>query len=92
MHRSIDYINILKTNGLLVSYNCGEETDIKGLTYDSNEAAAGTLFVCKGAAFKEQYLKDAAAGGAVIYVSEKLYPDVDIPYIQVNDSPLSCHR
>lgn len=85
MHRSIDYINILKTNGLLVSYNCGEETDIKGLTYDSNEAAAGTLFVCKGAAFKEQYLKDAAAGGAVIYVSEKLYPDVDIPYIQVND-------
>ena len=38
MHRSIDYINILKTNGLLVSYNCGEETDIKGLTYDSNEA------------------------------------------------------
>ena len=45
-------------------------TEVKGVTYNSKEAAEGTLFVVKGAHFKEQYLNDAIANGAVCYVRE----------------------
>lgn len=48
---------------------------ISGITYNSLEAAKGTLFVCKGALFKEKYLEDALAKGAVCYVRED--PDAD---------------
>lgn len=44
----------------------------------------GTLFVCKGRAFKPEYLVSAIAEGAVAYVSEVDY-DVDIPAVIVND-------
>lgn len=44
--------------------------EVKGVTYNSKEAAEGTLFVVKGAHFKEQYLNDAIESGAVCYVRE----------------------
>ena len=43
---------------------------VKGVTYNSKEAAEGSLFVVKGAHFKEQYLNDAIEKGAVCYVRE----------------------
>lgn len=43
---------------------------ISGITYNSLEAAEGSLFVCKGALFKEKYLEDALAKGAACYVRE----------------------
>ena len=49
--------------------------DVKGITYNSREAAEGTLFVVKGAHFREQYLNDAIESGAVCYVRE----DPDAP-------------
>ena len=52
---------------------------------DSQEAAEGTLFLCKGAHFKPQYLIDAAARGAFCYVSETVYPEASIPCIRVTD-------
>ena len=53
---------------------------------DSKSVLPGTLFICKGAAFKPEYLKDAARKGAVAYVSETAYFEVpEIPYIRVTD-------
>ena len=49
--------------------------EVKGVTYNSREAAEGTLFVVKGAHFREQYLNDAIEQGAVCYVRE----DPDAP-------------
>ncbi|MCR5148378.1 MAG: UDP-N-acetylmuramoyl-L-alanyl-D-glutamate--2,6-diaminopimelate ligase [Eubacterium sp.] len=85
MHKSVEFINILRENSLLTSSFCEEDLVISGLTYDSNEVTPGTLFVCKGAAFKEEYLLDAVKKGAVLYISEKEYPGADLPHIIVND-------
>lgn len=45
-------------------------TEVTGVTYNSLEVAEGSLFVCKGAHFKEKYLDDAVMKGAVCYVRE----------------------
>ena len=55
------------------------------VSYHSKEAVPGTLFVCKGAHFKETYLAQAAQKGAFAYVSEIPYPGVDLPCISVRD-------
>ena len=71
-----EYADILKENNLLVKCElCGrEEQKAESLTFNSKEAVKGTLFVCKGAAFKEDYLADALKSGAICYISEKKYP------------------
>lgn len=48
---------------------CGAK-EVTGVTYNSKEAGEGSLFVCKGAHFREKYLEDAIAGGAVCYVRQ----------------------
>ncbi|MCR5367931.1 UDP-N-acetylmuramoyl-L-alanyl-D-glutamate--2,6-diaminopimelate ligase [Eubacterium sp.] len=88
MHKLQEYIDVLTKNNLLSSDNTNaddKEIIIKGLTYDSNSVTEGTLFVCKGAAFKQAYLEDAVKKGAVAFISEKEYPDVALPHIMVND-------
>ncbi|MDL2250144.1 UDP-N-acetylmuramoyl-L-alanyl-D-glutamate--2,6-diaminopimelate ligase [Lachnospiraceae bacterium OttesenSCG-928-J05] len=50
-----------------------EEQEVTGLTYNSKEVAPGTLFICKGANFKEAYLQEAKERGAFCYISEKEY-------------------
>ena len=83
-----DYLNTLTKAGLVIDSNLyGHDSDaIQGLTYNSKEATAGTLFVCKGAAFHPQYLADAVFSGATLYVSEQKYElDTKVPYILVSD-------
>ena len=46
------------------------DREVTGATYNSREAAKGSLFVCKGAHFREKYLEDAVNAGAVCYVRE----------------------
>ena len=46
------------------------DREVTGVTYNSREAAKGSLFVCKGAHFREKYLEDAVNAGAVCYVRE----------------------
>ena len=60
------------------------EVEITNLTYDSNEVTPGTLFICKGVTFKEEYLKTALSKGAVGYISAIKY-DVNAPFILVSD-------
>ena len=43
---------------------------VTGVTYNSREVQPGSLFVVKGAHFREKYLEDAIAAGAVCYVRE----------------------
>ena len=40
------------------------------LTYDSRAVTPGALFVCKGAAFREEYLASAVARGAAAYLAQ----------------------
>ena len=52
---------------------------------DSNVVIPNTLFLCKGAKFKPEYLRDAMGKGAFAYVSETAYPEVPLPCIKVTD-------
>ena len=81
------YSQLLRDRGLLVMdrlLNAGS-CEITNLTFNSKEVTPGTLFICKRAAFKPEYLADAAARGAAAYVSPELYPEVDLPILLVSD-------
>ena len=86
-HTLSNYSQLLREKGLLVMERLlsAGDTQITGLTYNSKEVTPGTLFLCKGAAFKPEYLQDAAARGAVAYVSHELYPEVSLPVLLVSD-------
>ncbi len=91
-HTLQDYIDLLRREGLLVGEIpnglTGEET-VDLVSCDSREVVAGTLFICKGSHFREEYLRTAADRGALCYVSECAYPDVALPGIIVSDIRLA---
>ena len=79
------YVELLEAEALVVSKpDTLYDQRIEFATDDSRQVRPGTLFVCKGRAFKREYLVSAIADGAVAYVSEVDY-DVDIPAVIVND-------
>ena len=77
MERSVQvsaFTDALCKAGLLAAVNGGSGTEaVTGVTYNSKEAGKGSLFVCKGVHFREQYLADAISAGASCYVTEKEY-------------------
>lgn len=82
------YETLLKEQGMLVKsclYEMGDvEADV--LTYDSKQVKEQAIFICKGAAFKEAYLKEAKEKGAVLYISEVEYEsEKDMPHLIVRD-------
>lgn len=87
-HTFGDYIALLAERDLLAA-PVPEELDRSGtvelVSYDSREVIPGTLFVCKGAHFKAEFLNMARNKGAVAYVSETPYPQSPLPCIRVND-------
>ena len=68
-----DYYQLLIKHGLLA-----DQTPLKAnlaqpvalVSCDSQKVVPGTLFLCKGKAFKGQYLAQALERGAFAYVSE----------------------
>lgn len=86
IHMLKEYLVILQEQGLVADYDLQgrEQAEVSGVTFNSKEVSDGTLFVCKGAAFKEQYLEDSLGKGAIAYVSETRYTD-KAPYIVVTD-------
>ena len=79
------YIDLLERAGVLV----GAQPDARDLriayaTDDSRLVRPDTLFICKGAAFKREYLLQAIEAGAVAYVS-KTDLEVPVPHIEVSD-------
>ena len=61
------------------------ERPVALVSCDSKQVIPGTLFICKGAKFKEAYLKSAMEQGAFAYVSETPYPEIPLPCLQVSD-------
>ena len=84
MERLQAFIDLFEKNSILVEYDCEENVQVENISYNSREITENTLFFCKGAHFKEQFLHDAISRGAVAYVSEKKY-DVDASCILVSD-------
>lgn len=83
-----EYVKLLREHDMLAEADLKgkEDEEIALLTYDSREVVPGTLFICKGAAFKAEYLKSSMEQGAVCYISEKKYElDKEVPYIIVKD-------
>ncbi len=82
-----DYADELQRQKLAVSVNISdaEKIVIENITYDSKAVTCNTLFVCKGASFKKEYLEDAIKKGAVCYISETDYAITGIPHIIVSD-------
>ena len=78
------YIKLMEEKRLIVENNVKSNPEITFVTYNSKEVSSGTLFICKGAHFKEEYLADSVNKGAVCYVSEKKY-EVECDCIIVSD-------
>ena len=67
-----DIASALEKEGMLVRAVPGAgDAAVTAVTYNSKEVSEGAAFVCKGAHFREQYLRDAIGAGASCYISEK---------------------
>ncbi|MDD3303818.1 MAG: UDP-N-acetylmuramoyl-L-alanyl-D-glutamate--2,6-diaminopimelate ligase [Clostridia bacterium] len=85
------YIELLNKNNLLITtIHCNHilNEKIEHVSYNSKDILPRTLFICKGANFKEEYLQSAIKNGAMVYVSEVEY-SVNIPCILVSDIKIS---
>ena len=66
-------LDLLSRNNLLTEHNikdCDLSKEIEFISDDSRNISENTLFFCKMARFKTEYLTDAIKKGAVCYVSE----------------------
>ena len=89
MKRRVDeVIGLLQKTGLLTKVSLGtlsEDTALSDITYDNRSAREGCLFICKGAAFKKEYLIDAFERGASLYIAEEPLCQ-ELPYLAVSDN------
>ena len=84
-----DYVQLLAAHDLLVQPTAADlARRVAAVTCDSRGAVPGSLFLCKGAAFKEEYLREALRRGAFAYVSERPHP-VAVPCVQVKEIRLT---
>ena len=72
---------IIEIHGICNDYG---KRQIKHISYNSRDVREGTLFICKGASFRKDYLKSAIKKGAICYVADKRWTE-DIPGIIVDD-------
>ncbi|MDY3905827.1 MAG: acetylglutamate kinase [Lawsonibacter sp.] len=92
LHTLSDYIDLLEGRGLLaapVPEPLDRTAPVALVSYDSREVVPGTLFLCKGAHFKAEFLQMAKDKGAMAYISLTPYPEVDLPCILVSDMRLT---
>lgn len=85
-----DYVQLLQKNGLLKEDAAFSakllKTPVELVSCNSQEVVPGTVFLCKGAHFKGEYLAQAAQKGALLYVAEQPIPEGGaIPALLVND-------
>ena len=87
-HTLNDYLTLLEREHLLsapVPEGLDRDQPIALVSCDSRNVAPGTLFVCKGAHFKGEFLEMARSRGAVAYASEKPYPECSLPCLLLSD-------
>ena len=55
-HKLDEYIDLLKKEGLLRKSHGADsgKDNVRYISFDSQDVRAGTLFICKGAHFKEE--------------------------------------
>ncbi len=71
-----EYLRIIEDHNLLLTKDYPqimEKRLVRKVSYNSKEVTKGTLFICKGVSFKEKYLDEAIAKGAIAYISERDY-------------------
>lgn len=88
LHPLGEHIQLLQKHGLLADPAApipdpGRTVEL--VSCDSQNVVPGTLFICKGAHFKAQYLRDAIEKGAMAYLAEAPYENAAAPCIQVTD-------
>lgn len=75
-HYLNEYLEELKALKLVDETNVDPKLGarkVENLTYDSRRVTEGTLFICKGARFKEEFLMSSIENGAFCYVSDRRY-------------------
>ena len=83
-----DYVQLLLRHDLLADkgpVHADLSAPVALVSCDSQVVIPRTLFICKGAKFKEDYLRQAMDKGAFVYVSETPYPNVPLPCLRVSD-------
>jgi acetylglutamate kinase len=76
LHTLGDYYQLLQKHGLLTGPLTGDlSRPVQLVSCDSQRVEEGTLFICKGAHFKGQYLSDALERGAFAYLADHPYPE-----------------
>lgn len=82
-------VDLLEPTGLLVDFCCPKDVyshSFTYLTYSSDDVKPNSLFICKGASFKEEYLQDAISDGAKAYMAEQRFPaNPSLPFVIVSD-------
>lgn len=88
VHTLSDYAALLEGGSLLaqpIPRGLDRDAAVALVSYDSREVVPGTLFLCKGAHFKAEFLEAARRKGALAYVSQTPFPQVALPCIHVTD-------
>ena len=87
LHTLREYVDALRAAGLLTECTVDgalARRTVDCLGYDSRRLRGNSLFLCKGAHFREEYLRDALSRGAAAYVAERAF-DVGAPRLLVGD-------
>ena len=71
IYKLSEYELRLKNRNLLVRSKLTLDVPVLKLSFDSRDAAEGTLFFCKGQAFKPEYALSAKDKGAIAFVCEE---------------------
>ena len=72
VHTLQEYVDALRDASILTGCTASEALLGRGvecLTYDTRTLRENALFICNGAHFKEEYLRDALSRGAFAYVA-----------------------
>lgn len=91
MKKLNQYIDLLEKEQLIVENKANLDFDVEHISYSSMDVKENTLFICKGANFKGEYLKDAFDKGAKCYIATKPILE-DVPHIIVNDIRLALTK
>lgn len=74
------YIEKFKEAGILVESNIASNllnSEINYVSYDNRKLKGNSLFICKGAAFRDIYAQKAIENGALAYISERKIDGLD---------------
>lgn len=92
IHTLGEYVDLLAQKGLLsapVPQTLDLSAPVSLVTCDSREVTPGTLFIRKGAHFRNEFLQMARDKGAMACVSQEPIPDCPMPLISITDTRLA---